>query len=292
MRFRNSSRLDTSQVSDERGAGGGGFPIGPGMAIGGGGGVVGVILTILLLLGGFNGGGTTSSGVSVNGADNAKDLSGECQTGADANQHQDCRIVAVVNSVQDYWATQVDGYTDATTVFFSGQVATGCGEATTEVGPFYCPTDEHVYIDLGFYKELRSRFGARGGPFAEAYVIAHEYGHHVQQLLGQTAGGSAEGATSGSVKLELQADCYAGVWAANATKTKLIEGLTKDDIARALDAAAAVGDDRIQKETTGHVNPETWTHGSAAERQHWFTRGYTSGDPHNCDTFAPNAISR
>jgi uncharacterized protein len=292
VKFRKSARLDTGQVSDQRGAGGGGFPIGPGMAIGGGGGIVGVILTILLVLGGFNGGGSTGSGITVNGAGNAKDLSAECQTGADANQNQDCRIVGVVNSVQQYWSTQINGYTDATTVFFSGQTSTGCGEATSDVGPFYCPNDQHVYIDLGFYQELRSRFGARGGPFAEAYVIAHEYGHHVQQLLGTSAGGSEQGATSGSVRLELQADCYAGVWASHATDTKLIEGITKDDIARGLDAAAAVGDDRIQQETTGRVNPETWTHGSAAERQHWFTRGYDSGDPRHCDTFAPNAVSR
>ena len=289
MRFRKTGRLDTGQVSDQRGAGSGGFPIGPGMAIGGGGGIVGVILTILLVLGGFDGGGGTGS--HRDGASNAKDLSGECQTGADANQHQDCRIVAVVNSVQDYWATQIDGYTDATTVFFSGQVSTGCGTATTS-RPLLLPERRARVHRPRLLPGAALALRRAGRAVRQAYVIAHEYGHHVQQLLGTDAGGSAQGATSGSVRLELQADCYAGVWAANATKTKLIEGITNDDIARGLDAAAAVGDDRIQKETTGRVNPETWTHGSAAERQHWFTRGYGAGDPRHCDTFAPNAISR
>ena len=261
----------------------------PGMALGGGGGLVGLIVVVVLALGGFSGGGG-GGGFGLAGEDNG-DLSRECQTGADANQRDDCRIVAVVNSVQEYWGGVVDGYRPAQTVFFEGQVDTGCGTATSAVGPFYCPADEQVYIDLGFYDELRQRFDAQGGPFAEAYVIAHEYGHHVQNLLGTNRRVEpGEGPRSGSVRLELQADCYAGVWAAHAVETALVEKLTDADITDGLDAAAAVGDDRIQQASTGEVNRESWTHGSARQRQKWFTVGYRTGNPNNCDTFAADAL--
>ena len=306
MKFRKDARLDTSQVDDRRGGGGAGGAMpdlgevigglggggrgGRGKALGGGGALALVVAVVVLLLVNRGGGGSSSLAPQVAGDDTS--ISQDCRTGADANQRQDCRMVAVVNSVQDYWQGHVRGYTGASTVLFSGQTPSGCGPASAETGPFYGPADRRVYIDLGFYSELTSRFGARGGPFAEAYVVAHEYGHHVQNLLGTNArvGNDREGPKSASVRLELQADCYAGVWAKNAVDTGLVESISNDDIADGLDAAAAVGDDRIQRGATGSVDKESWTHGSARQRQKWFTIGYRSGAASRCDTFAADAL--
>ena len=288
MRFRPGARLDAGQVQDRRGGGGGGR----GLAVGGGAGTIVVVIVLALLGVNLPGGGADPYSLGTGSDQPATDLSQTCKTGSDANQREDCRIVGVVNSVQAYWGDNLQGYREAPTRFFSGQTSTGCGGATSAVGPFYCPADQLVYIDLSFYDELRSRFGAHGGPFAEAYVIAHEYGHHVQHLLGtdEQVGGDLEGETSGSVRLELQADCYAGVWAAHAVDTGYIEDLTAADISDGLDAAAAVGDDRIQKQATGRVDPESWTHGSSASRQQWFNTGFKQGDPNRCDTFAAGAL--
>jgi uncharacterized protein len=296
MRFDEDSKLDTSQVQDTRGRGG--FPRGGGVAIGGGAGILGVIVFILLQL---LGGGTSSSGVlpgidQVQGSDS--NLEEECKTGADANAKQDCRVVAVVNSVQEFWAAEFQRrnarYQLAPTQLFSGATQTGCGAASADVGPFYCPQDGTVYIDLSFYQELQTKFGAKGGAFAQAYVLAHEYGHHVQDLAGtmEKVGGSRSGAQSGSVRLELQADCYAGLWANHATTEPgpdggdpLVERITDDDIADGLDAAAAIGDDTLQERFQGQVNPDSFTHGTSAQRQKWFETGYRTGDLEQCDTF-------
>ncbi|WP_158888565.1 KPN_02809 family neutral zinc metallopeptidase [Amycolatopsis anabasis] len=300
MRFNDDVGLDTSEVQDMRDGGGG---IGGRVALGGGGlGVVGLVIYFLFSqFGGIGGGGAHSAtGLSDLGSGQQVDngsLSRECRTGADANRNHDCAIVAMVNSIQDYWTGQFarsgQTYRKATTNFFRGGVRTGCGSATSDVGPFYCPADSQVYIDLSFFNELQTRFGAKGGPFAEAYVLAHEYGHHVQNLLGNSArAGKGSGPASGSVRLELQADCYAGVWANHAQTTPtesgkpLISEVTRDDINRALDTAARIGDDYIQRELGGgRVDQSKFTHGTSAQREKWFTTGFSTGDPARCDTF-------
>jgi predicted metalloprotease len=289
MRFRRNAGLDPSQVQDVRGGGRmGGIP-GGGIAVGGGGlGLVGLVVYLLVyaLAGGGSGPLGGLDGSTVAQAPAGQVLS-SCRTGQDANAREDCRIVGDVNSIQRYWSGALPSYTIAKTVFFTGSTDTGCGQASTDVGPFYCPADTKIYIDLGFFDELRSRFGAHGGPLAEAYVLAHEYGHHVQDIKGDLGTGSGQqGAQGRSVRTELQADCYAGVWVRHATETGYIVGLTRADLRDALDAAAAVGDDRIQAASGGRVTPETWTHGSSVQRDHWFTTGYDAGSAGACDTFS------
>ena len=292
MRFRRGARLDPGQVTDVRGRrmGGGGLALG-----GGGIGIAAVVIYLLLTV--LGGGGDLGQlqpldDQQVGRGDTPGEVSQECRTGEDANERQDCRIVGVVNDVQAFWdgVFQRSGreYPYRDTVFFTDQVQTGCGFASSQVGPFYCPRDQLIYIDLGFFDELQSRFGAGEAPFAQAYVLAHEYGHHVQNQLGvlERIGSDRQGPESRAVRSELQADCYAGVWAANAVETGLLEELTQEDINAGLDAASAIGDDRIQEQTQGQVNPEGWTHGSSEQRRRWFSRGYEQGRPAACDTFS------
>lgn len=191
----------------------------------------------------------------------------------------------VLGSNNDLWsrtfAQQNQQYIQPKLVLFRTATESGCGTATSDVGPHYCPIDQTVYLDETFFDELTSRFGAEGGDVAQAYVIAHEVGHHAQNLLGRMDGGNY-GDNEYSVRLELQADCYAGMWA-NSIRDKNVLG--PNEIEEAMDAAAAVGDDRIQKRATGRVNPETWTHGSSAQRVSWFNKGYESGSLAACNTF-------
>jgi predicted metalloprotease len=291
MSFNDNVQLDPSQVEDRRG-------MGRGTKIGGGiGGGIVLLLAALFginpqLLEGLTGGTQDPQGQSQGTAP-------ACKTGADADKRLDCRITGTVNSLNAFWPAYLADYqvkyTRPGTVIFTGATNTGCGPATTEVGPFYCPADTTAYFDPGFFQELVDRFGSSGGPLAQEYVVAHEFGHHVQNLLGNLdrAQQDPQGPESGGVRVELQADCYAGLWARHATAQKdpntgqpFLETLKEKDLQDALSAAASVGDDRIQKAATGRVSPEAWTHGSSEQRQKWFSQGYQTGDINQCDTFA------
>jgi len=316
MRFNPKARLDRGRVKDTGQGSGSGFPGGgtsrripiPGGAAGGGiGGILIVVLIIVLnqCLANNNdpggGGGTQADDSGSRVADSAD--SGrydDCKTGADANESQDCARVAVENSLTDFWEGELGGKfrPEQQLVTFTGQVDTQCGAASSAVGPFYCPADESIYLDTDFFDEVLERqLGGPDGGFVEFYVLAHEYGHHISNLLGffgQVR--SQQGPQSDAVRLELQADCYAGMWAFHAQDTKdaagevLIADLTEEDIDLAIEAAEAVGDDRIQEKTQGQVSEESWTHGSAAMRKKWFEIGYEQGDLQACDTFAVDRV--
>ena len=302
MSFNDNANLDTSQV--ESGGGGGGRG---GLAVGGGVGGIVVLILILLFGGNLTGSGTSGSlnpgqnthldpGQVQPGGAQANDFS-RCKTGADANRDVQCRLIGTVNSVQDYWTDELPrygtNYRSVNTVLYSGETASACGTASNQVGPFYCPLDKKVYIDASFFAELTSRFGADSGALAQEYVVAHEYGHAIQDQLGilGRAQQDPQGQNSGAVRIELMADCLGGVWAKHASDTQasngqpLLKPLTQTDIESALSAASAVGDDRIQKKLQGRVTPESWTHGSSAERQNWFSIGYQGVDLNQCDTF-------
>ncbi|MEU7895423.1 neutral zinc metallopeptidase [Nonomuraea sp. NPDC049152] len=313
MQFDDDAQLDPSQIEDVRasgpgagggrgGGGGGGLPGGCVLPIGGKGGgclllLIGVAALFLFQIIPTNFSGdepqrAPQQSLPAPQGSPSGNLAARCQTGADAAQSEDCRIVGTVNSIQAYWkqafAERGRTYTPAKTVLFSRAVNTACGMADRAVGPFYCPGDQKVYLDLSFFDTLQRDFGAKGGPAAQAYVIAHEYGHHVQDLLGtmNRVGNDRQGSTSGAVRLELQADCYAGVWVHNAVRTGFYtQPFSQIDIDQALNAAASVGDDSIQRRTTGMVRPDAFTHGTSEQREKWFSMGYDSGNPGRCDTF-------
>ncbi|HUH07496.1 MAG TPA: neutral zinc metallopeptidase [Egibacteraceae bacterium] len=291
MRFNRRARLDTSNVRDRRGGG-------RGVAVGGGIGTL--LLVIIALAAGVDPTALLDQGGQAAGPPPGGGLE-QCQTGADIAENPECRFVAIENSVQDYWEADLGGrgdpYSPATFTTFSGGVSTACGTASSQVGPFYCPGDQGIYLDIGFFQQLQNQLGAQGGDFAEAYVIAHEYGHHVQNLTGQMERvQTRQGPESDAVRLELQADCYAGVWAHHATATRsdggqpVISEITPEDIAEGIDAAERIGDDYIQERFQGSVTPETWTHGSSEQRRRWFETGMETGDPLQCDTFSAETL--
>ena len=300
MSFNEGASLDTSQVGS--GGGGGGAP--GGMVVGGG--IGGIILLIIMMIFGINpgqlpsdpGGGSIDQGQVEPGGTQQGNAFEQCKTGADANRDTTCRIIGTVNSVNAFWAQEMPKYkreyTPAKTIIYDGSTQSACGTASNQVGPFYCPLDKQVYIDASFFQILEQQFGSSSGPLAQEYVVAHEYGHYIQDTLGllDRSQQDPKGPESGAVRIELMADCLGGVWAHHAATTKdkdgktLLKPLTDKDIKDALSAASSVGDDRIQQKTQGRVNPEAWTHGSAASRQKWFTTGYQSGNLNNCDTFS------
>jgi uncharacterized protein len=275
MRVR--GRVNTGQIEDRRGSR-------TGLAVGGGGlGIVGVILALVFTLAGGGGGGSLDALRQLQPPGSATQDSEplECPNGAETNNA--CFVGAVVNDVQATWQDifrrEGQRYEVTKLVLFTQATTSGCGQASAATGPFYCPADQKVYLDLEFFQELRDRFGAPGD-FAQAYVIAHEFGHHVQNLLG-TMDRAQRAGREGSIRLELQADCYAGIWAHETEVQPDVH-----DFDEALDAASAVGDDRLQRQAGQRVNRETWTHGSSAQRMQWFRTGADSGDPAVCDTFA------
>lgn len=290
------SRVDVGGVDDRRGRGMGG-----GVAIAGGGGIVGVIIFVIVaLLGG------DPSQLQLPSAPAGQDpgqvqgetsdqLEARCNEDGALDKYTDCRLIKVVNVANDVWSEELKRrglpFEAPRLAFFTGQTQTACGAASAQVGPFYCPGDQEIYFELDFLQQLQDQFGAQG-TFAQGYIAAHEYGHHLQTLLGTEPKVRAaqqrdpSNANQYSIALELQADCYAGVWA-NLADQRAQNGinLSEDNIAEAVNAAQAVGDDRIQKKVQGRVDPESWTHGSAEQRRTWFLTGYRSGDIDSCNTF-------
>ncbi len=301
MTFNPNAEIRSDNTS-RRSGGGGGMRRGGAIALGGGGLGTLVLVVVLLFLGVdpsmLLGGGQAPAPSSQQQPQQGAVLE-ECQTGADANKNNDCLVQATIESADSLWEGEAQGsgfqFQEPQAVVFTNSVNTGCGAATSATGPFYCPADSTIYVDTSFYEQLSSRFGASSGQLAKAYVVAHEYGHHIQRLDGtmQRIDRSGTGPESDQVRLELQADCYAGMWAHHAATTvdddgkSMLEPLTDKDVDDALSAASAVGDDHIQGEVAGgEVAPDTWTHGSSEQRRNWFVKGYNEGTYKACDTFA------
>lgn len=296
MRFNRRARLDSANISHRGGAGRGGFGGGGMLPTGRGGIGIGGVLVVLLLLVIQQCSGVGPSVVDSGGqtaSDTGPDVYDECRTGADANESADCAREAVEISLRSYWTSLFEGqdFRAARIVTFSGGVDTACGQASSAVGPFYCPGDQTIYLDPAFFTDvLQGQLGGQGGDFVEPYVLGHEYGHHIQNVTGEMRNvRTQQGPDSDAVKLELQADCYAGLWTHAAESTTDTEGVAifedidDQDIQEAVRAAYTVGDDHIQQVTQGRVDTRQWTHGSSEERMEWFRRGYESGDVRACD---------
>jgi predicted metalloprotease len=296
MKWKRNTGFD--QVEDRRGQASGGGPLGggggggipipiPGGKAGGGIGSLIIAVILFLLFSGVLGGGSGDIPGMGGLGGGPIEPGGTLQPQSDIDQE----LAYIVDSVQTYWAevfrTAGKDYPETKLVLFDQSTQSACGPASSATGPFYCPSDQKVYLDLGFFDQLQSRFGAKGGDFAIAYVVSHEFGHHIQNALGITqrvqelVQQNPDSANDLSVRVELQADCLAGVWSHSAASD-----LQPGDIEEAISAAQAVGDDRIQQKTTGRIDPESWTHGSAEQRVQWFTTGYKSGNSDDCDTFA------
>ncbi|GAB3087834.1 KPN_02809 family neutral zinc metallopeptidase [Isoptericola nanjingensis] len=279
-----------------------------GAVVGGGIGAIVVALLAVFLGGGDLGQLTGALGGAVQDAGapagDGQEQYVEACTAEQANTDRECRLSATVQSLDAYWERvlpQQAGveYALPSVESFSGSTTTGCGAATSATGPFYCPPDQTVYVDVAFFDQLSSQFGAEGGPLAEEYVVAHEVGHHVEQLTGamDAADRRGSGPESDSVRIELMADCLAGMWAGSAatevdpdTGVTFLDPVSSTELRQALDAAAAVGDDRIQQRATGQVSPEGFTHGTSEQRVRWFTVGYEGGTLDDCDALAARAL--
>jgi hypothetical protein len=290
MRFDDQS-VDASQLDDRRGMG-----MGTGLAVGGGGlGVVGLLVYLVVNL--LGGGGSANFAVppdQAQGGASSGEIAERCNQQGAIDEFDDCFVLKVFNEVNEVWADEFgrrgQTYREPRLVYFDQSVSTGCGTASSQVGPFYCPPDQRVYIDLGFLEQLQKDFGAEGR-YAQAYVVAHEVGHHIQTLTGterkvrQAQQRDPSQTNALSVRLELQADCYAGVWSTLANQRGNVS-ITENELDEALHAAEAVGDDRIQQKVQGRIDPESWTHGSAEQRRSWFLTGFRGADRGRCDTFA------
>jgi len=271
---------------------------GRGAMVAGGAGVAGLGGIALLLLSLFTGNDLTGLlGGGGSAAPGTETVIEDCDTGADANENDDCRLVFGQAALDTYWEGQVDGYRAPQLIVVDQQTSTACGTASNATGPFYCPPEETIYVDPTFFGILREQFGAEAGSLAQLYVLAHEYGHHIQQLIGvfDQYPSNGSGPTSNGVRTELQADCFAGAWVAamedqtDPNGVPYLKPPTDAQLRDALNAAATVGDDHIQEQSGGQVNPESWTHGSSEQRQRWFTNGYRGG-LNQCDTFAGNDL--
>ncbi|WP_426595435.1 KPN_02809 family neutral zinc metallopeptidase [Cellulomonas sp. McL0617] len=296
MTFQEGGSFDAGRVR-RRGPGKGGVAVGGGI-----GGIAVVALILILQATGHSDVANVVNqvaGGAEGGGQQAESTLGACSA-AQANSDRDCRLEGTIESLDVYWAATVPTvFSQPGVVSFQQATSTGCGDASASSGPFYCPPDQTIYLDVSFYDDLESQLGAQDGPLAEEYVTAHEYGHHIQQLTGvmDKAKRQGTGADSDSVRTELQADCYAGMWVGDATETidpdtgkPFLDPITQEQLQNALGAASAVGDDHIQKQSGGQVNPDAFTHGTSAQRERWFTTGYENGTLDACDTFSASTL--